>query len=118
MVNPSHVVLTVKYWYDILYYQLPFTLLHSIVISHKINSTDINTCCRAPNDFKVFNRHGDELHLSYLNDEINKMSTPLPNLEHGLGINKNDIKYYMSLSNVLYLEEEQLSTPLNKDVNV
>ena len=45
------------------------------------------------------------------------MFNSLTNLEHYLGIDKNDIDNHISLSNVLFLDEEQLSTPYHKDVN-
>ena len=68
--------------------------------------------------FKAFNRHGEELYgteemelthhhssfttdLSCLNDENKKMPTPLPNLEHDLGIDNNAIDNLMSLFNIL-----------------
>ena len=90
----------------------------SIVRRRKIDSDDETTRYRISDGFKVFNRHGDGLYISYLNDETNKMITPLPNLEHDLGIDNNDIYNPTSLSNVLFVEEGQLSTPLHKDVNV
>ena len=46
-----------------------------------------------------------------------KLSTSLPNMEHDPGIDNNDIDNPISLSNTLILEEEQLSTPVHKDVN-
>ena len=69
--------------------------------------------------FQVFNRHGEELfgaeemnfthrqftfttYLSCLNDDTNKMFTSLPNLEHDLGIDNNDIDNPISLSNTLF----------------
>ena len=54
--------------------------------------------------------------VSCLNDETNKMPNPLPNLEHDLGINNNDIDNPMSLSNILFLEEDQLTTHVNRNV--
>ena len=83
--------------------------------------------------FKAFNRHGEELygteemelthhHSSFttdlvcLNDDTNNMFTPLPNLEHDLGIDNNNIDNPISLSNTLFLEEEQLSIPAHNDV--
>ena len=48
--------------------------------------------------------------LSYLNDEPSKVVTPLPNLEHDLGVDNNDIDNYMPLPDFLFLEEEQIST--------
>ena len=53
--------------------------------------------------------------LEYLNNNTKKMFNPLPNLERDLGIDNNDISNFMSLSNTLYLEEEQLSIPVYKD---
>ena len=103
--------------------------------SRKIFSINEPTYCRETDFFKIFNRHGYELFgteemglnhrsslltidLSYLIDEPKKVVTPLPNLEHDLGIDNNDIYNPTSLSNVLFVEEGQLSTPLHKDVNV
>ena len=37
-----------------------------------------------------------------LNNETNKMINPLPNLEHDLGIDNNNIDNPMSLSNILF----------------
>ena len=45
------------------------------------------------------------------------MIKSLPNLEHDLGIDNNGIDSYMSLYNILFLEEEQFSASLHKDVN-
>ena len=90
---------------------------------YKIEPTDESTCCKTSDGFKVFNRHGKKLlgteeaesthchssftaDLSYLNDDTNKMFNPLPNMEHDLGINNNDIDNPMSLSNTIILSEE------------
>ena len=45
------------------------------------------------------------------------MITPLPNMDHDLGINNNYIDNLMSLSHVLFLKEEQRSTPLYTGFN-
>ena len=104
-----------------------------MVQSRKIDSTDEPTFCKISNGFKVFNRHGDELidieeidftyrpfslitELSCLNDDTNKMFNSLPNLEHDLVIDNNYIDNPMSLSNALFSEEDQLTTPFHKDV--
>ena len=55
--------------------------------------------------------------LACLNDGTIKLSTSLPNIEHDLGISNNDIDNRMSLSNTLFLEEEELSTHVHKDIN-
>ena len=54
--------------------------------------------------------------LECLNDDTNKMLNPLPNLEYYLVIDNDDIENPMALPNDLFLEEEQLSTPVHKDV--
>ena len=104
-----------------------------MVQSRTIDSTNEPACCKLSDGFKEFNRHGEQLfgsdemklthrhysfttYLSYLNDDTNKMFTPLPNLEHDLRIDNNETGNPTSLSNALFLEEDQLSTPSHKDI--
>ena len=49
------------------------------------------------------------------NDALTVLATTLPNLEHGLEINTPGFDTPVSLSNTLFLEEDQrsLSTPTN-----
>ena len=132
--NFLYVAPPVKEWYVIPSHHHQVTLVRSVVRNRKIDSTDELKCCKKSDGFKVFNRHGDELfetekmdlthrHSSfttimlYLNDDTSKLSTSLPNLEHGLGIDNNKIDNPMSLFNTLFLKAEQLSTPIHKDVN-
>ena len=89
----------------------------SVVRSRNIDSNVEATRCRTSDDFNIFNRHGDVLYPSCLNDETNKMITPLLNMKHDLGIDNNNINNLMSLSNVLILEEGKLSIHLHNDVN-
>ena len=55
--------------------------------------------------------------LLCLNDDKNKMFNHFLNMEHDLVIYYNVIDNPMSLSNTLFLEEEQLSKHVHKDFN-
>ena len=85
-----------------------------MVQSRTIDSTNEPACCKLSDGFKEFNRHGEQLfgsdemklthrhysfttYLSYLNDDTNKMFTPLPILKHYVGIDNNDIDNPMFL---------------------
>ena len=95
--NFFYFALLVQYCSNIPWNRRQVTLMRSLVRSRTIDSIDGPTCCKTSDGFEVFNRHVDELFdteemelnrqpslfttdLSYLNDEPNKVSTPLPNL--------------------------------------
>ena len=66
---------------------------------------------------ELTHRHSSfTIDVSCLNNEINKMPTPLLNIEHDLGIDNNVIDNLMPLSNILFLKEEQLATPVHNNV--
>ena len=98
-----------------------------------INYTDEATCFKTSDGFNVFNRNSedffgiDEMELlnrlyasptavyPCINNELTEATTPLPNLKNYLEIYTSDIGNPMTLSNHIFLEEDQnsLSTPIN-----